>query len=67
VWVATPLSAEHRERLARALAAQQGREVHLNVVVDPDVLGGVRVAVGEEVLDSTVASRLKAAQRRLER
>jgi F-type H+-transporting ATPase subunit delta len=67
VWVAAPLSEEHRERLARALAAQQGRDVHLNVVVDPGVMGGVRVAVGEEVLDSTVATRLKAAQRRIER
>jgi F-type H+-transporting ATPase subunit delta len=66
-WVAAPLSQEHRERLSQALSAQQGRTVHLNVVVDPEVLGGVRVAVGEEVLDSTVSTRLRAAQRRLER
>jgi F-type H+-transporting ATPase subunit delta len=67
VWVAAPLSAEHHARLADALSAQHEREVHLNVVVDPDVLGGVRVAVGDEVLDSTVEARLKQAQRRLER
>ena len=67
VWVAAPLSAEHHDRLAGALSAQHDRQVHLNVVVDPDVLGGVRVAVGDEVLDSTVEARLKQAQRRLER
>jgi F-type H+-transporting ATPase subunit delta len=67
VWVASPLSEEHRERLTRALSAQQGKEIHLNVVVDPELLGGVRVAVGDEVLDSTVVSRLRQAQRRLER
>lgn len=67
VWVAAPLSQEHHERLAAALATQHDREVHLNVVVDPEVLGGVRVAVGDEVLDSTVEARLKQAQRRLER
>jgi len=67
VWVAAPLSDEHRDRLAEALSAQHDRRVHLNVVVDPEVLGGVRVAVGDEVLDSTVESRLKQAQRRLER
>jgi F-type H+-transporting ATPase subunit delta len=67
VWVAAPLGEDHRRRLARALTAQHGREVHLNVVVDPDVMGGVRVAIGDEVLDSTVSSRLKQAQRRLER
>jgi F0F1-type ATP synthase delta subunit len=31
------------------------------------VLGGVRVAVGDEVIDSTVETRLKQARRRLER
>lgn len=67
VWVAAPLSDEHRDRLGEALSAQHDREVHLNVVVDPEVLGGVRVAVGDEVLDSTVESRLKQAQRRLDR
>jgi len=67
VWVASPLSQEHRERLARALSAQHDKQIHLNVIIDPEVLGGVRVAVGDEVLDSTVEARLKQAQRRLER
>ncbi len=67
VWVASPLSDEHRDRLANALSEQHSRQIHLNVVVDPAVLGGVRVAVGDEVLDSTVESRLKQAQRRLDR
>jgi F-type H+-transporting ATPase subunit delta len=67
VWVAAPLRDEHRERLAEALSAQHDRQVHLNVVVDPEVLGGVRVAVGDEVLDSTVEARLTLARRRLER
>ncbi|MEP7088750.1 MAG: F0F1 ATP synthase subunit delta [Nocardioidaceae bacterium] len=67
VWVAAPLSDEHRERLATALGAQHSKTVHLNVVVDKTLLGGVRVAVGDEVLDSTVETRLQQAQRRLER
>jgi F-type H+-transporting ATPase subunit delta len=67
VWVASPLSEEHRERLAQALSAQHSKKIHLNVVVDPEVLGGVRVAVGDEVLDSTVQTRLRQAHRRLER
>lgn len=67
VWVAAPLSDEHRERLAAALSAHQSKTIHLNVVVDPSVLGGVRVAVGDEVIDSTIESRLRQAHRRLER
>jgi F-type H+-transporting ATPase subunit delta len=67
VWVASPLAEDQRERLTRALARQLSRPIHLNVVVDPSVLGGARVAVGDEVLDSTVETRLQQAQRRLER
>jgi F-type H+-transporting ATPase subunit delta len=67
VWVAAPISDDQRDRLARALSSEHDHEVHLNVVVDPEVLGGVRVAIGDEVLDSTVEARLNQARRRLER
>jgi F-type H+-transporting ATPase subunit delta len=63
---AAPLSESDRSRLAAALERQYGRPVHLNVVVDPDVLGGLRVEVGEEVIDGTVANKLDDARRRLE-
>jgi F-type H+-transporting ATPase subunit delta len=39
--------------------------VHLNVVVDPEVVGGVKVEIGDDVIDGTVASRLDDARRRL--
>lgn len=66
VWVASPLSDTHKERLERALASQYSREVHLNVIVEPTVLGGVRVAVGDEVIDGSVETRLKQAHRMLD-
>ncbi|MCA0252245.1 MAG: F0F1 ATP synthase subunit delta [Actinobacteria bacterium] len=65
VTVARPLSAEQAERLRTALSAQVGREVSLQVVVDPSVLGGVRVKLGDEVIEGTVAGRLEAAERQL--
>jgi len=67
VWAAAPLSEDHKKRLTKALSEQYDRPMHINVVVDPELLGGVRVAIGDEVLDSTVETRLKQAQRRLER
>lgn len=67
VWVAAPISDEQRERLATSLGRQYGHEVHLNFIVDPQVLGGVRVAIADEVIDSTVQTRLRQAQRRLDR
>lgn len=65
VRVARPLADSERQRLADALERQYGRSVHLNVIVDPDVLGGIRVEVGDDVIDGTVASRLDAARRKL--
>lgn len=65
VRVARPLSATDEERLAGALARQYGRSVHLNIVVDPDVLGGIRVDIGDDVIDGTVASRLDDARRKI--
>ena len=65
VRVAKPLTDEDTRRLEQALATQYDRPVHLNLVVDPDVIGGVRVEIGDDVIDGTVASRLADARRRL--
>lgn len=63
VRVAQPLAADQEHRLAAALSALKGRKVRLNVAVDPAVLGGVHVTVGDEVIDGTVAARLEQARR----
>jgi F-type H+-transporting ATPase subunit delta len=63
--VAQPLDEETRQRLADGLSRYYGREIHLNVIVDPEILGGVRVDIGDEVIDGTVANRLQDARRRL--
>lgn len=65
VRVARPLADGDRRRLAEALTRQYGRPVHLNVVVDPEVLGGLKVEIGDDVIDGTVLSRLDEARRRL--
>jgi F-type H+-transporting ATPase subunit delta len=65
VRVARPLDDADRDRLAGALARTYGRDVHLNVIVDPEVIGGIRVEIGDDVIDGTVASRLDDAGRRL--
>jgi len=65
VHVAVALTAEQRRRLAAALTDTYGHEVYLNVVFDPRVVGGMTVRVGDELIDSTVATRLADARRRL--
>jgi F-type H+-transporting ATPase subunit delta len=65
VRVATELTAEQRRKLATTLAATYGKGIHINVVHDPAVIGGVSVQIGDELIDGTAASRLAAVRRRL--
>jgi len=65
VLSAVPLAADQRERLSVALRRIYGRDIRVNVDVDPDVVGGLRVQVGGEVLDGTVSARIDEARRRL--
>ncbi|MDR1265086.1 MAG: F0F1 ATP synthase subunit delta [Propionibacteriaceae bacterium] len=62
---ARPLSESQRVRLAAALTARAGRPVALEEVVDPAVVGGVKVELGDEVIDGTLTARLGAARRHL--
>ncbi|MFI9270383.1 F0F1 ATP synthase subunit delta [Kitasatospora sp. NPDC052896] len=66
VTTAVPLSDGQRERLAGALGRLYGRAVLLNIDVDPTVVGGVRVQIGDEIIDGTVSSRLEGARQALE-
>lgn len=65
VRVARPLGEAEVDRLAALLTAQYGRPVHLNLLIDPTVLGGIRVEIGNDVIDGTVSSRLDDARRKL--
>jgi F-type H+-transporting ATPase subunit delta len=65
VRVATELSAAQRQRLRAALTASYGQGIHLNVVHDPAVVGGMSIQIGDELIDGTAASRLAEVRRRL--
>jgi F-type H+-transporting ATPase subunit delta len=65
VRTATALTEEQRSRLVAALSAAYGHDIYLNIELDPDVLGGISVQIGDEVIDGTVAGRLEDVRRRL--
>ena len=63
VTTATPLSKEQVEKLIAIYSAKTGHPVHINSVVDPTFLGGMRIQVGDEVTDNTVVAQLQHLQR----
>ena len=65
VHVAVSLTAQQRRRLAAALAAAYGHDVHLNIVLDPQVIGGMSVQIAGEIIDGSMAGRLAELRRRL--
>jgi len=65
VWTARALPRAEADRLAAALGRIYGGTVHLNVISDPELLGGLRIEIGDEVIDGTVRTRLDEARRRL--
>ncbi|QIG38198.1 F0F1 ATP synthase subunit delta [Microbacterium sp. 4R-513] len=62
---AVPLNAAQAERLAGALSKRYGTDVSINSVVDPSVVGGVRVQIADDVIDASVSSRLAELRQRL--
>ncbi|SRR5579875_34871 len=65
VHVAVPLTGQQRGRLAAALAAAYGHDVHLNIALDPQVIGGMSIHIAGEVIDGSMATRLAGLRRRL--
>jgi F-type H+-transporting ATPase subunit delta len=65
VTSAIPLTEEQQDRLSDALAREFGHEVRLQMVVEPELVGGITVRVGDELLDASVLRQLGTARRHL--
>jgi len=62
---AIELSDAQLTKLVAALSKQMGRDVHINVEIDPRVLGGISVRYADDVIDGTISNRLTQAGRAL--
>src|SRR5262249_23098882 len=58
VYSAFPIAAEQLGALSQVLEKRFGRKLNLTVQEDPSLIGGIRVVVGDEVLDTSVKARL---------
>lgn len=62
VTAATEISDAQRSRLTEVLSRIYGTDVSVQLEVDPDIVGGLLITVGEEVIDGSISSRLAAAR-----
>jgi F-type H+-transporting ATPase subunit delta len=65
VTTAIPLSEADREQLVRDLSAQLGKDVRMVAEVDPTILGGLLLQVGDRLTDASVAGRLDQLRRKV--
>ena len=65
VHSATELSDAQRTRLSDALSRRYDGQVSLNVVIDPAVVGGLRVQIADDVIDGSISARLADLRQKL--
>ena len=65
VTTAVELAPAERDRVSEELSKRLGKEVRLDVVVDANILGGLKLQYGDHLVDASVATRLQQLRRRL--
>jgi F-type H+-transporting ATPase subunit delta len=60
VVVAQPLADDHLAALRQSLASATGKDVVLNVKVDPGLIGGLTVKVGSRMIDASLKTKLQS-------
>ena len=59
IYSAYPIDAAQLPEVVGALERRFGRKLNASVVIDPGLIGGIRVVVGDEVLDTSIQARLE--------
>jgi len=62
---AVVLTPEQVSRITKSLSSQIGTQVRVNVEIDTNVVGGLSIRFGDEVIDGSIATRIGSAQRLL--
>jgi ATP synthase F1 delta subunit len=64
---ATPLDKKTVAQIGKQIGEQTGRKVELTSRVEPDILGGLIVQVGNSILDASIANRLELLRKQVAR
>jgi F-type H+-transporting ATPase subunit delta len=62
---AVKLTDTQQSKLVSALSKQMGKDVHVNIEIDPKILGGISIRYADEVIDASIVNRLAEAGRAL--
>jgi F-type H+-transporting ATPase subunit delta len=65
VGAAAGLSDAQRTRLTEVLTRIYGHPVSVQLQINPELLGGLNIAVGDEIIDGALSSKLAAAETKL--
>ena len=65
VTTAVELTPKDRDRVADELSKRLGKEIRMHLVVDPRILGGLKLQYGDRLVDASVSTRLQQLRRRL--
>lgn len=65
VFTAVPLTDTQQARLVNLLSKRAGYDVVVNIVVDPSIIGGLKIRRGDVVVDGAVATRAEQFRRKL--
>lgn len=65
IETALPLDAKQESELQAMLAKRIGKMIHAQIEVNPALIGGTRITVGDTVIDASVQGRLAAMAREL--
>ena len=63
VTAVVPLTEAQRDRLTRILAHGYGKQIRLNVELDPALIGGLTIRIGDDIIDGSLVTRLAEAAR----
>jgi F-type H+-transporting ATPase subunit delta len=67
VTVARPVSDDERNEITRRLEAATGKTVEAHIQVDPSIIGGIVVRIGDRLIDASVAGRLQRLRHEMAR
>lgn len=65
VFVARALTDDAGRDVAESIGQAVGKRVHLHQHIDPELIGGLKVRVGDRLIDGSVATQLRIMKRRL--